>query len=825
MTRTRSLTLAALAAVFALLVVVPAHTQPTSIVVDGNIIKGYITTMASPQYLGRKSLTPGYENIAVWAAGKFKEWGLQPAGDNGTFLQAVPITGARSEFYWTTGTPSLVIGGRAFYITDGDFTVHPHSTPGKGVVGDVVFVGYGLSAPAKGLDEYAGVDVKGKVVLVLKGSPTNAPAPRGMGMGGPPPAAAAQKPAEPDPWASEATDAAKIKTAYDKGAAAILLFDPDSLTTQAAGRGGAAAPAAAAAVAGGAPQRPAVEPSPYTRPFIIVSNVSDRVFRWVMSRDPQETVRGFGVRLGQMRADIKNKKVRSAATGLKAQVKAFDSVTVYGEKFKNNISHNVIAKIDGSDPVLKSQYVIIGGHLDHLGVTNGVIANGADDNASGSAVTMEVARLLAVNKVPLKRTVVFALWCGEELGLLGSNYFVSNPPAGIAIDNVVTYFNMDMVGLGNRIGAPGALNFPTIFDVIKRDQKPEVIGVVDASTGGPGGSDHSAFIERGIEALALMTSGGIGHPDYHDAADDAAKIQPEILAKTGQFVLQGTINLANETSVNLLIPDRLHLYNAMRLTIPDYSPGPNSRLAVIQAGTRDELIRLANERVAELRRQLAGGTAAATPVMAAGGGRGGAAASPLSPGIRDVSVFGGEIRLIETAATVLGARRVDVSLQDGVWFRGGLTDAGKAALKAMEAAGVAVHLINPSPALLAGVLDAATRPVVVSGEVALTSDMVAKMKAKSGLLIVSCVVGDPKGCVAKLEAARKTLGTSDNLLLSMTTGPKLDEAKRELYLSLIKNGWTRDQIYAMAGATVAGRPGGNLQKLMPAGVGGGRGGQ
>ena len=189
--------------------------------------------------------------------------------------------------------------------------------------------------------------------------------------------------------------------------------------------------------------------------------------------------------IDQMRRDIRDKKVRSMSTGLKAVVKGYDSVTLYGDKFKNNFSRNVLGKIEGTDPTLKNQYVVLGGHMDHLGVNNGVVMNGADDNASGTAVAMEVGRLLAANKVPLKRTVIIGLWCGEEQGLLGSNFWVKTPTDGVSMDRVVTYFNMDMVGLGDAIGAPGALNFPEIFNIIMRDQTPEVAKAVQARTGRP----------------------------------------------------------------------------------------------------------------------------------------------------------------------------------------------------------------------------------------------------------------------------------------------------------------------------------------------------
>ena len=168
----------ALACSLAVVLALPVFAEPTKIKVDGAVIKGYITHLSSDASQGRRTLTPGYEKAADWAAAKFKEWGLEPAGENGTYFQNVPISGARSAYVWATGVPTLVVNGRPFYHREGSFSVDAASKPGAKVTGDVVFVGYGISAPAKGLDEYAGVDVKGKIVLALKGSPTTAPTPR-----------------------------------------------------------------------------------------------------------------------------------------------------------------------------------------------------------------------------------------------------------------------------------------------------------------------------------------------------------------------------------------------------------------------------------------------------------------------------------------------------------------------------------------------------------------------------------------------------------------------------------------------------------------------
>ena len=775
---------------------------PTSIRVDGNIIKSYIEYMSAPEKEGRKSLTPGYEKTAEWAAGKFKEWGLQPAGDNGTFLQNVPITGPRSTFAWTTGVPELSLEGRVFYLKDNDFSIDTASTPGIQASAEIVFVGYGISAPSKGLDEYAHLEVKDKILLAFKGSPKDSPAARRMF--GP----AAAGPKEIEAWTEESRDAAKIKTAYEKGAAAILLFSPDKLAIPNP-FGPPTAPTPTMPAFGG--ERSTVEGSPYTRPFLVISDVNERIFRQVMWRDPQESARGFLGRMDQIRRDIRDKKICSQATGVTAKIQGYATTVFYGEKFKNNISHNVIGKVEGTDPKLKTQFIVIGGHLDHLGMTNNVVFNGADDDASGASLTMEMARLIAANAAVIKpkRTILFALWCGEEMGLLGSNYFVKTPSDGVKIENVVANFNVDMVGLGERIGVPGALNFPAIYDVIMKNQEVDIAKLVDASTAGPGGSDYAAFIEQGIEALAFMTSGGVGHPDYHDAGDKIGKIDAEILRKTGQFVLQGVINVANETATDLIIADRLHLYNGMRLT--------PLNLAEARSGGR----------------RSRGGMQSAPP-----GPR-------LNIGLSDVAAFTGNVALIDMAAKMLNVGRVDVpSRGDGQWFEADrLTENGRTALKAFEANGVVLNLINPSASLLNDMLDAAKKSFIVSGMTAVPDAAAAKRINEKNVLVA--VDWDPMGAqavAARLIELKKAIGDADNLLLvTSQAGPsrmgeteqpnpvaqrKTDEAKQQMYLALIKDGWKKDEIYATVGVSPSradspmssfgsGRLGGNLAKLAP----------
>ena len=797
----------ALACSLAIVLVLPVFAEPTKIKVDGTVIKGYITHLASDAALGRRTLTPGYERAAEWAAAKFKEWGLKPAGENGTYFQKVPISGARSAYVWATGVPSLVINGRTFYSREGNFAVDTASTAPAKIDAPVVFVGYGVSAPAKGLDEYAGVDVKGKIVLALKGSPTAAPAPRVQFAPAPAPEAPRAAGAK-DEWAEETTDKAKVMTAYAKGAAAVMLYNPDQ-----APAGGGFGPGGFGARGG-----EALDPAAFTRPFVYVSNVDDSVFRWIMWRDPQESQRGFAARLAGVRADIKNKKTRSSATGVSAAIKGYDTVTRYGEQYKNNVGRNVIAKIEGTDPALKAEYVIAGGHLDHTGVSNGVIFNGADDNASGAATTMEIARLLAVNQAKPKRTLIFALWTGEEQGLIGSQYYSDHPTDGVSMDKTAGYFNMDMVGLGDRIGAPGALNFPSIFAVIMKDQDPEIAKKIDPSQAGPGGSDYSAFMERGIEALGLMTSGRGGHPDYHDSGDDPAKMEADILGWTGQFVLQGMLSLADETSVNLLIPDRLVQYQSQRFAPPDITGGTERNWQPVRASTNDELMALVTQRIKAM-----SGAQAAAP--AGGGGRGGAGGGRVANGVRGAAIFQGSVATLEAAAAALNIGRVDVPGPDGAWFGDRLTPSGKTALATMETNSIALNLVRPPVSLLADVLDAAKKPIMVTAPPVMEAALLEKFKKNNALAVLECDPADADGCVRQMNALKDIVGKT-NVLVSVGPHKERAAATQKLFLAAVKAGWTRDELFAAAGQAVGrGGPGAaapnNLSRFM--GAGGGRG--
>ncbi|MGE5200063.1 MAG: hypothetical protein ACM3H9_10510, partial [Rhodospirillaceae bacterium] len=340
----------------------------------------------------------------------------------------------------------------------------------------------------------------------------------------------------------------------------------------------------------------------------------------------------------------------------------------------------------------------------------------------------------------------------------------------------------------------------------------------DASQAGPGGSDYSAFMERGIEALALMTSGRGGHPDSHDSGDDPSKIEADILGWTGQFVLQGMLNVANETSVNLLIPDRLVQYQSQRFAPPDVSGATERGWQYVRASTNDELIGLLAQRVKDLQAAAQGGAAM-------GGGRGGrgGGGGRISSGVRGAGIFQGSTAAIEAAASALNVGRVDVLGPDGAWFGDTLTPAGKTALGAMEANGIAVNLVRPPAGLLADVLDSAKKPILVTGLPGMDAPLLEKFKKNNALAVLECDPVDVGGCVRQLSGLAGIVGKG-NVLLSVGPGKDRAAATQQLFLAAVKAGWTKDELFAAAGqAAGRGGPGAaapnNLSRFMAAPAG------
>jgi aminopeptidase YwaD len=229
-------------------------------------------------------------------------------------------------------------------------------------------------------------------------------------------------------------------------------------------------------------------------------------------------------------------------------------------------AENVLAMVAGSDPALRNQYIVIGAHFDHLGRSSAhssdpeakdAIRNGADDNASGTAAVMELAREFAAK--PAKRSIIFASFTGEELGLLGSQWFVEHSP--VPVDSIVAMVNFDMIGrLRNDklivYGVATATELPGILASANVEPKLVVSAVGD----GFGPSDHSSFYTKGIPVLHFFTD---LHDDYHKATDDASKINA-----VGEARIVGMAERVVRT-----IADRPSRMNVVRSAAPVASAG------------------------------------------------------------------------------------------------------------------------------------------------------------------------------------------------------------------------------------------------------------
>lgn len=213
---------------------------------------------------------------------------------------------------------------------------------------------------------------------------------------------------------------------------------------------------------------------------------------------------------------------------------------------------NVVGFMEGNDPVLKNDYIVLGAHYDHLGLggpssksdKRGVVYHGADDNASGTSAVLEIAEKLAANKDQLKRSVLFIAFGAEEQGLLGSTYFVEHPT--VPLSQIKLMVNLDMVGRLNakkQVYMGGAGTFPGGVDFMEALGKSLGLNPV-VHAGSVGGSDHVSFYKKGISVLGIHTG---GHPQYHTPEDTLDLINLEGEKQVCEYVFQTILQKASST--------------------------------------------------------------------------------------------------------------------------------------------------------------------------------------------------------------------------------------------------------------------------------------
>jgi hypothetical protein len=539
-----------------------------------------LTYIASDLLEGRETATRGYALAAEYAASLFKMWGVKPAGDMPMMGGSFRMGGGRSaapqaprertyfqEFAMretsdsqTDITIEVSKGGavktRAFrggVDFAGGFGGMGGASEGT-VTAPVVFVGYGISEPSVGFDELKGMNLKGKIVLLLSDAP-----------GRENPQAPLQKTKELKdkyfPAAPQGGDMAmmmrggpqrfnKLTEINKLGPAAIVqvantgkdsdIFNALSMVRRPSDErpiiNKPRKRLSLAGVAGGEMGRGGASATTITREManFLLEGTGQTIDD--LKQKIETTMKPASV-------DLAGAKLTVATTAKTALVRGA----------------NVLGIIEGSDPKLKDEYFVIGAHYDHNGAWEGYVFNGADDNGSGSVGVLNIAKAIAASPVKPKRSIVFALWTGEEEGLLGSRYYAFNPV--YPIEKTVGYLNYDMISrpydaemlartmrqysvpgveeLVKKVRAPWFVSVNltegTPFADIAREMN-QYVGLdlafrFNALGAGGGGSDHSSFAAVKVPYvyyMAAMTA------DYHQPSDSVEKVSGELIAKISQ---------------------------------------------------------------------------------------------------------------------------------------------------------------------------------------------------------------------------------------------------------------------------------------------------
>lgn len=478
--------------------------------VDTNMIRSHIAFLADDKLKGRYPGTEGFQTAMDYVTDQYKKMGVQPAGDNNGFTQKLII---RKSLLVNNSSVAILKDKNGNtdslnFVTD--FIPSPHPlTENATAEGQLIFAGYGVDIPG-GYSDYNGIDVRGKIVVMVSGAP----------------------PGLISTLTAHFSNAGnKMATAFTKGAIGVITVNT--------------------VLRPGTNLNPTIQSNTSLNPGKTMAYGLGFVgnLKAVLNGTPGFLKKVFlnsGKNMEQVLASLKNGKPSSFEL-------PFSMAASYKTTHTDFESYNIIGLIPGSDPVLKSEYVVHSAHLDHLGigrVVNGdSIYNGAHDNASGVASLLEIARIYRSSGAKQKRSVLIVIVTGEEMGLIGSSYFAANPT--VPGTSIIADVNTDMptviapllsvVPLGaehssimtNVKFAAGYLGLE-----VEKDPEPNENRFVR--------SDQYSFVKNGIPALHIKYGTRSDVPGfnltafvqqwrakyYHQAADDIDGIFNFAAAKT-----------------------------------------------------------------------------------------------------------------------------------------------------------------------------------------------------------------------------------------------------------------------------------------------------
>lgn len=435
-----------------------------------------VERLAGAEFAGRLTGTPGYAAAARWMAAELKAAGLRALPEHPDYLQRFPatVTGVESATMELLPADENGEPRRLGYFKE--FLPLLYSGSGD-VTAEVVFVGLGITAPEMGRDDYAGLDVKGKVVMTVRGAPKDG-----------------------RDWHAHNSHRARTANARAHGAAGYLFAES----------------------AGANPNGTSI-------PDLPMADISEEMGNTILASSK--------LTLEHLHTVLEKGGVASFATGHKVHL------AVRAKPALESEGANVVAVLPGRDPKLAGEYVVIGAHLDHCGSWP-VLLPGADDNASGSATVLEIARAVARLRPRPQRSLVLVFFGGEEEGLLGSTFFVEHPPA--SLKRCVGVFNLDMEGVGSGAWVAGGKNFPELFRLLERARDRLEVGVklIAGRSEGEARSDHGPFQAAGIPAVSLFGASE-SHHGTHTPDDSIWWIAPKNMEAVGRIVLDAAVRAAN----------------------------------------------------------------------------------------------------------------------------------------------------------------------------------------------------------------------------------------------------------------------------------------
>lgn len=478
-------------------------------------LKDYLYFVASDEMEGRDTPSRGLDLTAKFIAMNLSRWGVKPGGTDGTFFQKFALTGRQLLPEQTTAS----VNGQSFKIGE-DFYAQAYAGSASG---QLVYVGYGYVAKAKNINPYDGVDVRGKIVLVVDGFP------KGVTY-------------------QEIRSGAAIRPevyAGAQGAKGVIILPSRSTITFWDER-----------------YKSSLNQSP-----LMMENAAqgDRVPVIVAS----EKMAGAILQGEKIDYETIKKQINDGAIGESFALSLNKQVSFnVGAKVEKAMTQNVVGIIEGSDPVLKNEYVAVGAHYDHVGMRasgeGDRIYNGADDDGSGTVATLAIVEALAKGPQRPKRSVIFVWHAGEEKGLWGSAYFTDNPP--VPINQIITQLNIDMIGRSKRDGDTKPVNknltgqnaiyiigskmMSTELGALSEEVNNSYLKLTfDYKYDAPNDperffyrSDHYNYAKKGIPIIFYFS--GV-HEDYHQPSDHADKIDYEKMEKVTRTIFAMMWKLAN----------------------------------------------------------------------------------------------------------------------------------------------------------------------------------------------------------------------------------------------------------------------------------------